>query len=63
MQGCKEAGIPAFGTLWDFVRVFHISHPLPTTPRPIHTTAPFLSPNLSSQPIPVWVHTIVDARY
>jgi len=19
MQGCKEAGIPAFGTLWDFV--------------------------------------------
>lgn len=20
MQGCKEAGIPAFGTLWDFVR-------------------------------------------
>jgi len=21
MQGCKEAGIPAFGTLWDFVRV------------------------------------------
>ena len=22
MQGCKEAGIPAFGTLWDFVGVF-----------------------------------------
>jgi hypothetical protein len=21
MQGCKEAGIPAFGTLWDFVGV------------------------------------------
>jgi hypothetical protein len=21
MQGCKEAGIPAFGTLWDFVSV------------------------------------------
>lgn len=20
MEGCKEAGIPAFGTLWDFVR-------------------------------------------
>lgn len=19
MRGCKEAGIPAFGTLWDFV--------------------------------------------
>ena len=22
MQGCKEAGIPCFGTLWDFVSVF-----------------------------------------
>ncbi|KAF9466387.1 hypothetical protein BDZ94DRAFT_1158111 [Collybia nuda] len=22
MQGCKEAGIPAFGTLWDFVCIF-----------------------------------------
>jgi len=22
MQGCKDAGIPAFGTLWDFVGVF-----------------------------------------
>ena len=22
MQGCKEAGIPAFGTLWDFVSIF-----------------------------------------
>ena len=21
MQGCKEEGIPAFGTLWDFVSV------------------------------------------
>jgi hypothetical protein len=21
MQGCKEVGIPAFGTLWDFVSV------------------------------------------
>ena len=21
MEGCKEAGIPAFGTLWDFVSV------------------------------------------
>ena len=21
MQGCKEAGIPAFGTLWDFVSI------------------------------------------
>jgi hypothetical protein len=21
MQGCKAAGIPAFGTLWDFVSV------------------------------------------
>jgi hypothetical protein len=21
MQGCKDAGIPAFGTLWDFVSV------------------------------------------
>lgn len=21
MQGCKEVGIPAFGTLWDFVGV------------------------------------------
>ncbi|PFH52373.1 hypothetical protein AMATHDRAFT_139898 [Amanita thiersii Skay4041] len=21
LQGCKEAGIPAFGTLWDFVRI------------------------------------------
>jgi hypothetical protein len=25
MQGCKEAGIPAFGTLWDFVRVIIFS--------------------------------------
>ena len=25
MQGCKEAGIPAFGTLWDFVRVVFFS--------------------------------------
>jgi heme/copper-type cytochrome/quinol oxidase subunit 3 len=24
MQGCKEAGIPAFGTLWDFVGVILI---------------------------------------
>ncbi|KXN82504.1 hypothetical protein AN958_02355 [Leucoagaricus sp. SymC.cos] len=23
MQGCKETGIPAFGTLWDFVRLFY----------------------------------------
>lgn len=23
MEGCKEAGIPAFGTLWDFVRTFY----------------------------------------
>ncbi len=22
LHGCKEAGIPAFGTLWDFVREF-----------------------------------------
>lgn len=22
MEGCKEAGIPAFGTLWDFVGIF-----------------------------------------
>lgn len=22
MEGCKEAGIPAFGTLWDFVRLW-----------------------------------------
>ncbi len=21
MQGCKEAGIPCFGTLWDFVSI------------------------------------------
>jgi hypothetical protein len=21
MEGCKEAGIPCFGTLWDFVRL------------------------------------------
>jgi hypothetical protein len=28
MQGCKEAGIPAFGTLWDFVGVvFFASFP------------------------------------
>ncbi|KAF8892609.1 hypothetical protein BD779DRAFT_1436875 [Infundibulicybe gibba] len=27
MRGCKEAGIPAFGTLWDFVRGFHIRRP------------------------------------
>jgi hypothetical protein len=25
MQGCKEAGIPAFGTLWDFVGVILFS--------------------------------------
>jgi hypothetical protein len=24
MQGCKEADIPAFGTLWDFVRIFYV---------------------------------------
>lgn len=23
MEGCKEEGIPAFGTLWDFVRTSH----------------------------------------
>lgn len=22
MEGCKEAGIPCFGTLWDFVRCY-----------------------------------------
>jgi hypothetical protein len=22
MQGCKQVGIPAFGTLWDFVGIF-----------------------------------------
>ncbi len=27
MQGCKEAGIPAFGTLWDFVGV-HFLFPI-----------------------------------
>jgi hypothetical protein len=25
MQGCKKAGIPAFGTLWDFVGVTSFS--------------------------------------
>jgi len=24
MQGCKAAGIPAFGTLWDFVGVIFV---------------------------------------
>ena len=24
MEGCKEAGIPAFGTLWDFVSVIRL---------------------------------------
>ncbi len=28
MQGCKEAGIPAFGTLWDFVGVAFAIFPL-----------------------------------
>ncbi|KAH9057127.1 hypothetical protein EDB83DRAFT_2506802 [Lactarius deliciosus] len=27
MQGCKEAGIPAFGTLWDFTLVEHVGAP------------------------------------
>jgi hypothetical protein len=27
MQGCKEAGIPAFGTLWDFVGVAFLPFP------------------------------------
>jgi hypothetical protein len=28
MQGCKEAGIPAFGTLWDFVGVIFVIYSL-----------------------------------
>lgn len=24
LQGCKEAGIPCFGTLWDFVRTLRL---------------------------------------
>ena len=49
MQGCKEAGIPAFGTLWDFVshsvfarlrRVFEVDCYPVNTPlceaRPLH---------------------------
>lgn len=27
MQGCKEEGIPAFGTLWDFVSVISQKYP------------------------------------
>lgn len=26
MQGCREAGIPAFGTLWDFVSELLLLH-------------------------------------
>jgi hypothetical protein len=33
MQGCKEAGIPAFGTLWDFVSVIVLSSLLPLDDR------------------------------
>ena len=29
MQGCKEAGIPAFGTLWDFVSIIVVPYLLP----------------------------------
>ena len=25
LQGCKEAGIPCFGTLWDFVRTLRLA--------------------------------------
>lgn len=26
MEGCKEAGIPCFGTLWDFVSIIYFQY-------------------------------------